>query len=140
MERGVGTGIGIDDDHVALRDTVRRWVGAHDLRRDARATLDADDERLPAWWEEVAALGWLGLHVPEADGGSGYGLLELAVVLEELGRECAPGPLLPTAVVAAAVDRFAAGPARAVLHALASGERRAGVGVGCAPVPATARG
>ena len=42
----------------------------------------------------VAVVGWLGLHVDEALGGEGYGLPELAVVLEELGRVGAPGPFL----------------------------------------------
>jgi len=41
--------------------------------------------------------------VPEEHGGQGYGLLELAVVLEELGRAAAPGPFLPTALAAAIV-------------------------------------
>ena len=43
-------------------------------------------------------------------GGQGYGLAELAVVLEELGRWCTPGPLLPTVIAAVAVDRWAGDP------------------------------
>ena len=39
--------------------------------------------------------GWLGLHVAEENGGAGYGLVEQAVVVEELGRACAPGPYSP---------------------------------------------
>ena len=58
---------------------------------------------MPPFWAELAGQGWLGLHVPEALGGQGYGLLELAVVLEELGRASAPGPFLPTALAAAIV-------------------------------------
>ncbi|MCU1400673.1 MAG: acyl-CoA dehydrogenase protein, partial [Acidimicrobiales bacterium] len=57
---------------------------------------------------ELAGLGWLGLHIAEADGGSGYGLEELVVVVEELGRAVAPGPFVPTviasAIIAAAAD------------------------------------
>ncbi|HEU5085754.1 MAG TPA: acyl-CoA dehydrogenase [Acidimicrobiales bacterium] len=122
------TGIGIDDDQVALRDTVRRWVTDRRPVRDARAALDADAAVLPPWWAEVAALGWLGLHVPESDGGAGAGLVELAVVLEELGRACAPGPFLPTVVASAAVDRFGEAPAlRKALAGLADGTERAGV-------------
>src|SRR5690606_4447511 len=53
-------------------------------------------------------LGWLGLHIPEEHGGSGYSLEELAVVVEALGRAVAPGPFVPTviasAVIAAAGD------------------------------------
>ena len=50
-------------------------------------------EALPAFWAELADLGWLGLHMPEEHGGSGYGLEELVVVVEELGRAVAPGPV-----------------------------------------------
>ena len=130
MQRGA-TGIGIDDDHIALRDTVRRWTAERGPLADARALLDADDEDLPPWWKELAELGWLGLHVSEAAGGSGYGLLELAVVLEELGRSCTPGPFLPSVVAAAALDRFADGDAVAqTLTALVEGRERAGIALG----------
>ena len=98
--------LGITADHVALHETARRWVTNHCPPAVPRALLDAEDETMPPFWEQLAALGWLGLHVPEDIGGSGYGLSELAVVLEELGRACAPGPFLPT-VLASAADRRA---------------------------------
>src|SRR4029079_8119561 len=47
-------------------------------------------------WEQMVELGWPALTVPEADGGLGLGAVELAVVVEELGRAVAPGPFLPT--------------------------------------------
>ena len=139
MERAAPTSIGIDDDHLALRDTVRRWALGNEPLKHARAMLDADDETLPGWWPDLAELGWLGLHLPEGDGGSGYGTLELAVVLEELGRWCAPGPFLPTVIASSAIDRFCTGGrARELLPALADGSACAGVGIGCAPwSPAT---
>ena len=43
----------------------------------------------------MAAQGWLGLHIPEADGGQGFGVSELAVVLEELGHALFPAPFFP---------------------------------------------
>ena len=55
----------------------------------------------PELWPGLVELGWLGLHVPEADGGSGYGLEELVVVVEELGRVVAPGPFVPTVIASA---------------------------------------
>ena len=56
---------------------------------------------MPPFWDEMAKLGWLGLHIDEADGGQGFGLAELAVVVEELGRVGAPGPFVPTALAIA---------------------------------------
>jgi len=132
----VGRGIGIDDDHVALRDTVSRWTESHCPPAAARALLDAEREILPDFWDDIARLGWLGLHVPEADGGSGYGMVEIAVVLEEMGRACAPGPMLPTVIVAAAIDRFGSEPIRSVLPALCAGTARAAIGLGAQPVRA----
>src|SRR5881398_3513053 len=70
-------------------------------------SIDDAAETLPPFWDELAALGWLGLHLAEDVGGSGYGLPELAVVLEELGRACAPGPFLPTVLASASIDRLA---------------------------------
>ena len=52
-------------------------------------------------WKDVAGMGWLGLHVPEEHGGSGYGLEELVIVIEQLGRAIAPGPFVPTAIASA---------------------------------------
>ena len=53
------------------------------------------------------SLGWLGLHLPEERGGSGFGLPELVVVVEELGRAVAPGPFVPTVIASAVIDAAA---------------------------------
>ena len=116
-------GLAVTDDHAELAATVRRWAEARGLLAEARAALEAptraaaedgheghEGEALPAWWAEVAEMGWLGLAVGVEHGGQGYGLAELAVVLEELGRWCTPGPLLPTVIAAVAVDRWAGDP------------------------------
>ncbi|MEJ5255822.1 MAG: acyl-CoA dehydrogenase [Acidimicrobiales bacterium] len=95
--------IGITDEHQALHAAVRRWAEDRCEPSVPRATLDAPGETLPPFWEELASLGWLALHIPEDLGGEGYGLAELAVVLEELGRRCAPGPILPTVLASAAL-------------------------------------
>jgi alkylation response protein AidB-like acyl-CoA dehydrogenase len=81
--------IAIGEDRLALLDSVRRFVGARCTPAVVRAAVDADKETLPPFWDELAELGWLSLHLD-------YGFAELAVVLEELGRAMAPGPFLPT--------------------------------------------
>ncbi|MEV5542749.1 acyl-CoA dehydrogenase [Saccharopolyspora shandongensis] len=93
--------LGLSEEHRDLRDSVRAFAGRHITETEVRAAVDADAEQLPPFWKQLAAQGLLGLHLPEADGGAGYGLLELAVVLEELGRCMAPGPFLPTALTSA---------------------------------------
>lgn len=54
-------------------------------------------------WDQMAGLGWMGLMVPERYDGMGWGLVDLAVLMEELGAACAPGPLLPTTLGAVAL-------------------------------------
>ncbi|HEY5014596.1 MAG TPA: acyl-CoA dehydrogenase, partial [Acidimicrobiia bacterium] len=78
----------------------------------------------PDFWAALCALGWTGLHVPEALGGAGYGAVELAVVLEALGRGCVPGPFLATVLAGAVLAEAADGPtAKALLPQIASGTR-----------------
>jgi alkylation response protein AidB-like acyl-CoA dehydrogenase len=60
----------------------------------------------PAWWRRAAELGWTALLVPEELGGgsvSGSGVVDLAMVAEQLGKTVAPGPLYPVSVVLAAL-------------------------------------
>ncbi len=134
-------GIGISDDHVALRDTVRRWTGQHCPPSVARSLLDAEDEPRPTFWDDLAGLGWAGIHLPEAHGGDGFALGELVVVLEELGRACAPGPFLPTVIASAVIDAFGGDELRdELLPGLARGERIGAVGFGCEPLPARVDG
>ena len=76
--------IGITEDHQALHEAVRGWVQRHCPPSLPRALLDAEREERPDFWSGLADQGWLGLHLPESDGGSGYGIPELVVVLEEL--------------------------------------------------------
>ena len=87
--------IAITEDHRALGQTASDFLAKHDARRAARALLEAEDETLPPFWSDIAELGWLGLHLPEDNGGSGFGLPELVVVVEELGRAVTPGLSCP---------------------------------------------
>lgn len=84
--------------------------------------LEEPTDRLPSFWSEMANLGWMGLHVDEGHGGQGYGLLELSIVLEELGFAAAPGPFLSAALVAALLmERGSAAARDAFLPGLAGG-------------------
>jgi len=50
-------------------------------------------------WREIAGLGWMGLVFPEDYSGSEMSFLDLAVLLEEMGRACLPGPFFSTVVL-----------------------------------------
>ncbi|MFC7886248.1 acyl-CoA dehydrogenase [Streptomyces sp. NPDC057376] len=119
--------IGLTQDHRDLRDAVRAFATRHITEATLRSAADAAKETLPEHFGGLAAQGLLGLHLPEDTGGAGYGLLELAVVTEELGRAMAPGPFLPTTLASAVLH--AAGH-RTHLAALAAGTTVGAVGVG----------
>src|SRR5262245_2189048 len=53
----------------------------------------------PGVWKHMAELGWVGLCVPESEGGYGARFVDLALVLEQLGTTLVPEPLLATAVL-----------------------------------------
>src|SRR5207249_10395787 len=77
-------------------------------------------------WKTAAELGWLGLEIPEAHGGSGMGFDLLAPVLDELGRGLASIPLVSSVVLGAAALRHSPF-ADEWLPAIASGEKRVAV-------------
>jgi alkylation response protein AidB-like acyl-CoA dehydrogenase len=75
--------------------------------------------------------GWLGVDVPEDRGGVGLGIVEVAVLLEEIGRHCAPAPFLPTVL---ATFAFGAAGDHATVERLLAGDAIACVAWGHGPV------
>jgi alkylation response protein AidB-like acyl-CoA dehydrogenase len=123
--------IALTDDHRELARVARSFLTDRGALAVARALLDADEEPLPHYWDELVSMGWLGLHLPEEFGGSGYGLAELMVVLEAVGDTCAPGPVLPTVIASAVIDALGTDAQRAAhLPGLADGSSRGAVSLG----------
>lgn len=60
----------------------------------------------PQLWQQVADLGWVGLALPEAYGGSGDSIIHLGILFEELGRAAAPLPMLSTVVSALTIAEY----------------------------------
>jgi alkylation response protein AidB-like acyl-CoA dehydrogenase len=85
------------DDQKFLKNEARRFLEARCPTSKVRAVLDDPAKSYDAdLWKEVAAQGWLGAAIPEANGGLGLGHLELCVIAEELGRALAPIPFAST--------------------------------------------
>ena len=87
-------------DQEELQATVRTVLASECTPAVVRELVEARTAGKPvnadALWSHMVELGWPALTVPEAHGGLGMGAVELALVVEELGRALAPGPLLPT--------------------------------------------
>ncbi len=129
--------IALTEEHQELSRVAHSFLDAHEARAEARAQLEAQGDRLPSFWKEMAELGWMGLHVDEAFGGQGFGLPELSIVLEALGHSMAPGPFLPTTIASALLVECGSEAARrAFLPGLADGSLVAGLGPGGALTPA----
>ena len=115
-------------DQRLLRDSARAFLDEH--LKPATVRLSWDDPRgeSETTWKEMAQLGWLGLSLPEADGGSGLGMVETAILLEELGRAAYPGPYFPTMLAAHAIaEAGSVAQQKRWLAAIATGDARATV-------------
>jgi len=123
-------GLAITEDHRSLAAVARSLLTDRDALGAARAALDGKLDARPGFWADAVALGWTGLHVDERFGGQGYGLAELAVIVEELGRVVAPGPFLPTVLAAAVIAESGDDEQRERwLPALGGGDTTAAVGL-----------
>lgn len=90
--------VGLTADQRAIASGARDFLIAECPASVVREAWESPTGRSPDLWMKLAAVGLLGLVVPERYGGMGLGDLELAVVLEQAGRVALPEPLLETAV------------------------------------------
>ena len=114
------------EEQEMLRESARSVLEQECPMALVRAQLD-DTHGLPeALWQRMAELGWLGMIVPERYGGSDLGMVDLALLLEQMGRVLCPGPFLSTALVGALALRLGASEAQCqtLLPALVRGELR----------------
>lgn len=118
---------GFSEEQELLRKTARDFLAEHATTQRVREVMEGEDPVFDAkLWREIAELGWTGLALPEAHGGAGLSLIELCLLLEELGRCLAPVPLLPTAIAGQMIALLGDATQQAEwLPRIASGEVRA---------------
>jgi alkylation response protein AidB-like acyl-CoA dehydrogenase len=116
----------LSDDQELFRATTRKFLENECPLPVVRQLADEPAGFDSAWWREACALGWTSAFVPDDLGGgtvSGQAVLDLVIVAEEMGRLVAPGPFLPTNVVAAALAEHGSAEQQAeILPALAAGD------------------
>ncbi len=88
----------LSEDQQLMRDTFSRYLDEHSSMARVRAAQPSGFDR--ALWSGLAELGAFSLRVPEDAGGVGLGLLDAAVLMEEVGRTLASGPIAETLVAA----------------------------------------
>ena len=109
------------EDQEMLRDSVRRWVAKDHGFETRRAAAKAGGFSRRTW-DGIAGLGVMGLAVPDAHGGLGFGPVEGMVVMEELGRGLVMEPVAQTALVAPVVLGAAGDAGAPWLGRIAGGE------------------
>lgn len=111
-----------------FRDVVRRFLADKAPTRSVRRLMDTEAGYDPGVWHLLAReIGACGIHVPEAYGGAGFGMTELGIVLEEMGRALFCGPFFSSTVLAATtlLEGGSEVQKQSLLPALVSGETRA---------------
>lgn len=98
----------LSDDQQALRDLARQIIDDRCTNEHLKAVTGTDTATDLELWTSLADAGVVGIGLPEDVGGGGYGWLEAAIVLGEVGRAAAPVPAL--AVMALAAPALSARP------------------------------
>jgi len=128
----------LTDEQQAIKATAKDFLASRfksERIREIAASADGTD---PDGWRQMAELGWTGLAVPEQWGGQGLGIVDLAVLFEEMGYALAPSPLFSNTIVALALSLCGSDEQRdRWLRPLASGEKRATPALWDAGSPAT---
>src|SRR5258707_14775894 len=93
--------LALNGEHRAFAEVVEAYCSRRPLLAAVRAAYAGQPDALETEREGLARQGWLGVHLPERHGGQGYGLAELAIVIEGLARVLAASTVLPTVVASA---------------------------------------
>ncbi|MEU1166221.1 acyl-CoA dehydrogenase family protein, partial [Streptomyces sp. NPDC005921] len=86
----------LSEEQEMLRTAARDLLSDRAPITHVRAWADRAEDVDPEVWRLTADLGWPGLGLPEEYGGAGQGLVELALVAEEMGRALGRGPVTPS--------------------------------------------
>ncbi|MBM4233276.1 MAG: acyl-CoA dehydrogenase [Gammaproteobacteria bacterium] len=120
------------DDQNLIRETAREFLTERASVAQLRKDCVRPEGHDPALWQAMTReLGWAGIALPESTGGSGLGMVELAILLEEQGRGLYGGPFLASAGIASALllESAASEMRDAILSRLASGEASAAAAI-----------
>src|SRR5205823_12483476 len=119
--------IGFSEEQALLRDTARKFLDSECTTKFVREMMATEAAVTPEFWQQLAENGWLGIAYPEEDGGSGLGLVDLVVLMEEVGRAVMPGPFPATVLLGGAAIAEAGSPAtrQEWLPKIAAGEAKA---------------
>jgi len=119
--------IGFTEEQELLRETARRFLENECDTQFVRRRMAEPEAVTDEFWQKLAEQGWLGIIYPEEASGSGLGLVDLVVLMEEMGHAVMPGPFLSTVLLGGAAIAEAGSPAqfREWLPRIAAGNAKA---------------
>ncbi len=119
--------IGFSEEQEMLRAAARKFLDDECPTTFVRRQMETAAACTPEFWAQLAEQGWLGINFAEEDGGSGLGLLDLVVLLEEMGRAVMPGPFFATVLLGGGAIAASGSPAqrREYLPRIADGSLKA---------------
>jgi alkylation response protein AidB-like acyl-CoA dehydrogenase len=128
----------LTDEQRAIKSTAHDFLASRFKSERLREIAASDDGTDAESWREMAELGWAGLALPEQWGGQGLGIVELAVLFEEMGYALAPSPLFSNTIAGLALSLCGSDDQRErYLRPLAVGEKRGTPALWDAGSPAT---
>jgi alkylation response protein AidB-like acyl-CoA dehydrogenase len=117
------------DDQQAIKRTAKDFLASRYKADKVRELAESGsyDESL---WQQISELGWPGIFIPEEHGGQGLGVVELVIVMEELGYVVAPTPFFSNAAAGLVIHHAGSEEQKQRwLPGIASGEARGTVGL-----------
>ncbi|HEX6752175.1 MAG TPA: acyl-CoA dehydrogenase family protein [Solirubrobacterales bacterium] len=128
----------LTDEQQAIKSTAHDFLAARYKSERIRELAESDLGFEQSDWDEMADLGWQGLALPEEWGGQGLGIVELAVLFEEMGYALAPSPLFSNTIAGLALAHGGSDDQRErFLRPLATGRLRGTPALWDAGSPAT---
>src|SRR5216684_7983082 len=117
---------GFNDEQELLRSTARKFFDNECPSTTVRALMEDSSGMTPELWKKLAEQGWLGLIAPEEHGGMALGIVDLVVLLEEMGRAVVPGPYFSTVLLGglAILEAGSEAQKKEWLPQVATGEKR----------------
>ncbi|HEY7434821.1 MAG TPA: acyl-CoA dehydrogenase, partial [Methylomirabilota bacterium] len=117
---------GFNEEQELLRNTARKFFENECGSDTVRRLMETPEGISAELWKKLAEQGWLGLIYPETYDGMGLGLVDLVVLMEEMGRAVAPGPYFSTVLLGglAILEAGGEGQKKEWLPKIAGGDKR----------------
>lgn len=133
--------LNLSEEQRLIVDSAAEFLAAHSSSEQVRKVSAQPGGWDSALWQGMAELGWCGIHTPEAHGGLGLGVVELALLMEQQGQRLACVPFFDSVALATtALTALADQPqATGALQAVASGEQRLALALPAVDAPPAAR-